>query len=250
MPIVQLADVSLNYIDEGEGEPILLIHGFGSSHIFNWVNPGWVDFLVKAGRRVIALDNRGHGESQKFYNPADYGSPRMADDAILLVERLGFPRIDVMGYSMGARITAFMALKRPDLVRSIVLGGLGWGMVTGIASPEPIAAALEADTLKEVTDLVGRMFRVFAEQTSSDRFALAACMRSSRQKIDVEDVARITVPALVAVGTKDVIAGDPDKLAALMPRAEVFHIEGRDHMVAVGDRSFKARVGDFLAGLD
>lgn len=246
MPLMELADVTLGYLDEGEGPAILLIHGFGSNRAVNWVYPGWVDFLVKMGRRVIALDNRGHGESTKFYDPAAYGADRMAEDAGALADALGVAEFDVMGYSMGARISAFLALKRPQAVRSVVLGGMGWGLITGIGSPEPIASALEAEALKDVKDREGRMFRVFAEQTKSDRRALAACMRSSRQKIAAEEVARIDVPVLVAVGTEDEVAGSPAKLAALMPRAEVFAIEKRNHMSAVGDKTFKARVEAFL----
>ena len=80
------------------GEPILLIHGFGSNHAVNWVNTLWVKVLAHAGRRVIALDNRGHGESQKLYDPADYHTATMAEDARRLIEHLGLGRIDVMGY--------------------------------------------------------------------------------------------------------------------------------------------------------
>ncbi len=249
VPEIALADVTLSYLDEGEGAPILLIHGFGSNKAINWVFPGWVEFLKKAGRRVIAVDNRGHGASQKFYDPADYGADRMAEDAALLLDALGITQVDVMGYSMGARITTFLTLQRPDLVRSIILGGMGWGLITGIGSPEPISQALEADRLSDVTDPIGRMFRIFAEQTKSDRLALAACMRSSRQKIAAEEVKKITVPVLIGVGTKDVIAGSPRDLAALMLNAEVFDIEGKDHMTAVGDKSFKERALAFLSAL-
>ena len=101
--------VRIAYIDvapEGSdlGEPILLIHGFASSHRINWVNPRWVDTLSKAGRRVIAFDNRGHGRSEKLYDPAAYHSDVMARDAANLLDHLSIPRADVMGYSMGARI--------------------------------------------------------------------------------------------------------------------------------------------------
>lgn len=155
-----------------------------------------------------------------------------------------------MGYSMGARISAFLALNHPDRVRSAIFGGLGYGMVNGVGDPEPIARALEAEKLSDVTDRTGRAFRAFADQTKSDRLALAACMRSSRQKISEEDVARIAQPVLVAVGTRDDIAGSPERLARLMPRAEVLEIPDRDHMVAVGDKVYKAGVLDFLERIE
>jgi len=246
MPQFHKDGVDIAYLDEGDGAPILLIHGFASNKQVNWVYPGWTDTLLKSGRRVIAIDNRGHGESSKFYDPAAYGAPVMAEDARRLLDHLEIEAADVMGYSMGARISAFLALNHPSRVRRAVFGGLGYGMVTGVGDPEPIASALEADRLQDVSDRTGRAFRAFAEQTGSDRLALAACMRSSRQKITEDDVRRIEVPALVAVGTEDDIAGSPQKLADLMPNAQVLDIPGRDHMVAVGDKIFKKGVLDFL----
>ena len=88
-------------------------------------------------------------------------------------------------------------------MRSLVLGGLGMQLVDGVGLPESIADALEAPSLADVTDPQGRMFRAFAEQTKSDRRALAACIRGSRQVLTREQVAGIDVPALIAVGTKD-----------------------------------------------
>ncbi|WP_029058764.1 alpha/beta fold hydrolase [Stappia stellulata] len=246
MPHFDSAGLRLAYLDEGEGEPILLIHGFASNKSVNWVYPGWVEMLVKAGRRVIAIDNRGHGESDGSHDPDDYGAPAMAEDARRLLEHLGLTGVDVMGYSMGARITAFLTLNHPDLVRSAIFGGLGYGMITGIGNPEPIASALEADKLSDVKDRNGRAFRAFADQTKSDRKALAACMRSSRQRISQDEVARIAQPVLVAVGTRDEIAGSAADLARLMPHAEVLDIPNRDHMVAVGDKAYKAGVLAFL----
>eukprot|EP00873_Tetraselmis_striata_P008428 jgi/Tetstr1/428692/TSEL_018680.t1 len=173
MPHFESAGLRLAYLDEGRGEPILLIHGFASNKQVNWVYPGWVEMLVKAGRRVIAIDNRGHGESQGSHNPDDYGAPTMAEDARRLLDHLDLPRVDVMGYSM----------------------------------------ALEAEKLSDISK---------------------------------EEVARITQPVLVAVGTRDEIAGSASELAALMPRAEVLDIPNRDHMVAVGDKVYKAGALAFL----
>ncbi|MEP3045775.1 MAG: alpha/beta hydrolase [Roseibium sp.] len=250
MPVFEESGVQIAYLDEGEGDPILLIHGFASNKQVNWVNPGWVDLLVKDGRRVIAIDNRGHGDSQKFHDPEAYGAPIMAEDARRLLDYLKIEQADVMGYSMGARISAFLTLNHPDRVKRAIFSGLGYGMVVGVGDPEPIAAALETEHLQDISDRTGRAFRAFAEQTGSDRMALAACMRSSRQKISEEDVARIERPVLVAVGTKDDIAGSPYKLAELMQHAEVLEIPGRDHMVAVGDKVHKQGVLAFLNNVE
>jgi pimeloyl-ACP methyl ester carboxylesterase len=238
--------VRIAYLDEGQGDPILLIHGFASNVQVNWVNTSWVGTLTRAGFRVIAMDNRGHGASEKLYDIAAYGAPVMAEDARRLLDHLGIGRADVMGYSMGARIAAFLVMAHPERVRSVIFAGLGINMVHGVGAPGPIAAALEAPSVDDVKNDAAKSFRVFADQTGSDRRALAACIRSSRDKISAEDLARISRPVLVAVGTEDVIGGSGPKLAALIPGAEALEITGRDHMKAVGDRVYKQGVLDFL----
>ena len=247
MPTFKHGDVEIAYLDEGQGDPIVLIHGFASNREVNWAFPSWVTTLTGAGFRVIAPDNRGHGQSSKLYNPADYHTDKMVEDARALLDHLDIERADVMGYSMGARITAFLTLKHPQRVRSAILGGLGYKLIDGAGLPEDIADALEAPSLDDVTDPMGRTFRAFADQTKSDRRALAACIRGSRQTLTPDEVAAIDTPTLVAVGTTDEVAGPADKLAALMPHATVLDIPGRDHMRAVGDRVFKDGVLQFLS---
>lgn len=238
--------MEIAFIDEGEGEPIVLIHGFASNKEVNWVNPGWVSTLKRAGRRVIALDNRGHGASSKLYTPEAYHCGVMAEDVRALLDHLGIERADVMGYSMGARITAFLAIDHPERVRSVILGGLGYRLIEGVGLPESIADALEAPSIGDVADPLGRMFRAFAEQTRSDLKALAACMRGSRQTITREQAASIKAPVLVAVGTRDAVAGSAQELAAVIPGAKALDIPDRDHMLAVGDRVYKNGVLEFL----
>ena len=241
--------VEIAFIDEGEptGAPILLIHGFASNIAANWVDPGWVKLLTGAGYRVVAYDNRGHGRSAKLYATEDYGAPLMAADARRLLDHLGIERADVMGYSMGARIAAFLALAHPARVRSLVFGGLGLNMVRGVAGTGPVARALEAASIEEVTNPTARTFRAFAEQTGSDLKALAACIRSARAPITTEDVGALRCPVLVVVGEQDVIGGSAEALAALIPGARGVTVAGRDHMKTVGDRAYKEAVLAFLA---
>ncbi len=243
-------EVEIAFLDEGQNlpnvEPIVLVHGFASTKEVNWVNPGWVRTLTGAGRRAIALDNRGHGQSTKLYDPADYHTAKMAEDVRALLDHLGIERADVMGYSMGARITAFLARNHPARVRSAILAGLGIKLVHGVGLPETVALGLEAPSLNDVTDPTSRMFRSFAQQTKSDLKALAACIRGTRQSLTPEQVAAISAPVLVAVGTEDDVAGNAHELAAMIPGARALDIPNRDHMLAVGDKTFKMGVLDFL----
>lgn len=233
-----------------DGVPVLLIHGFASTAHVNWVFPGWVKTLDDAGYRVIALDNRGHGQSDKPHDPEAYRPETMAADAAGLLESLGITSAHVMGYSMGARISAFLTINRPELVRSVIFGGLGMGMVDGVGDWDPIAHALMAASIDEVADERGRMFRAFADQTKSDRLALAACIRTSRTLVKPDDLAKLDMPVLIGVGTRDDIAGSASGLARFIRRSRALDIPNRDHMLAVGDKVFKAAVLEFLADVE
>jgi pimeloyl-ACP methyl ester carboxylesterase len=160
--------------------PVLLIHGFASNIDMNWVSTSWVRDLTAAGHRVIAIDNRGHGKSQKLYETTDYSGPLMARDALRLLDHLKVERAHVIGYSMGARIAAFLAIQNPERVASLVFGGMGGNMVRPMAGTGPIAVALEAAHIDDVKNPTARTFRAFAEQTRSDLKALAVCIRSGR----------------------------------------------------------------------
>ena len=229
---------------------VLLIHGFASNMQVNWIGTGWFGALHEAGYRVIALDNRGHGQSEKIYDKARYGAPMMAEDARGLLDHLDLPQAHVMGYSMGARISAFLSMSHPGRVRSVVFGGLGINMVRGVGGSDAIAEALEAKDAEAVDSENARMFRMFAEKTGGDLRALAACIRSARVKIKQEALSALDVPVLVAVGTEDHIAGEPQLLADIIPGARAFAIPRRDHNRAVGDPAYKTAVLDFYGALE
>ena len=250
MPSFSTDDGEFAYLDKGSGRPVVLVHGFASSARVNWFDTGWVDWLVQAGYRTIALDNRGHGDSVRLHHVEDYRLDKMSGDVLSLIEHLELPRIRAIGYSMGARILLDFASRHSERLEQLVLGGIGGAMAKAGLDREPIAAALLAPTLDDVDDPVGRGYRLFADQTRSDRQALAACIMTSRDLLTPADMARIDVPALIGVGTKDDIAGAPQPLADLMPNARALDIPGRDHMLAVGDKVFKRAVLDFYAEID
>lgn len=238
--------VEIAFDDEGQGEPILLIHGFASNGRVNWVDTGWVRTLVTGGYRVITIDNRGHGESEKLYDPLLYAAAEMAEDARRLLDHLGIARAHVMGYSMGARISAFLAIAHQGRVATVVLAGLAENMIKGVGGGAEIAKALEAASIDEVEDLGARSFRQFAETTRSDLKALAACIKSSRVRITEAMLGGITLPVLVVAGEKDDISGRVGPLVKAIPGAIGLTLPNRNHMSAVGDRGYKDAVLRFL----
>jgi pimeloyl-ACP methyl ester carboxylesterase len=246
MPSFRSDIVDISYEAAGEGPPILLIHGFASNARVNWRDTGWIRALTEAGYQVIAFDNRGHGESGKLYDVSAYPAPEMAEDARRLLNHLGIPQVLVMGYSMGARIAAFLTINHPERVRAAVFAGLAENMIKGFGGSEPIAQALEAANAEAIADLGARSFRIFADQTKSDLKALAACMRSERAKLTRADLARIKVPVLIVAGENDDIAGAVQPLVDAVPGSRGIVLPRRNHMNAVGDRQYKEAVIKFF----
>lgn len=247
MPSFQSNGITLAYEVHGEGKPVLCVHGFASSGLVNWVQTGWVETLTGAGYQAITIDNRGHGASEKLYDPEAYYPHLMAGDAVALLDELGIGKAAVLGYSMGARIAAFMAYQMPERVTCAIFGGMGMNLINGLTDSNDIITGLTAPSRETLTHPTARQFRIFAEHTGADRQALAACMETSRQPMAKADVRRIEVPVLVAVGEEDEMAGSPETLAGLLPKGEAFVIPRRDHMRATGDPKFKQAALAFLA---
>lgn len=226
--------------------PILLVHGFASSRANNWEDQGWYDALTDQDRRVIALDNRGHGESDTPHDPAYYDIPTMAGDSVALLDHLGIDRADVFGYSMGGRISIELVESHPERVNAAVLGGVGAATTADRGGRESIAEALEADSVDDVDTEVGRSFRLFAEENGNDLDALAAVIRAHGSTPSEADLAAVDVPILVATGENDERVGDPEELAALFGNGEAAVIPGTDHLTTVSNDAFQEAVLGFL----
>ncbi|KAF2990213.1 alpha/beta hydrolase [Methylocystis sp. MJC1] len=244
---VEIAYSDFEPLGDDRREPIVLIHGFASTHAVNWMFTQWVKTLTEDGRRVVVLDNRGHGRSQKLYDPAEYALDLMAADVAHLLDHLSIARADVMGYSLGARIGTVLTLAHPDRVRSLILGGIGQYLIQDAGLPSGLAEAMEAERIEDIDNSMLKIFRGFAESTRSDLKALAACVRGARKALDPAVLSKVECPVLICVGTRDDVAGDPSPLQPLFRNARVVDIPGRDHNRAVGDRIYKQAVVEFLA---
>lgn len=238
------ADIA--YIDRGDGPTVVLHHGFASDHEGNWVSSGVVDALLAAGRRVVAFDARAHGRSAKPHDPAAYADNAMERDLRGLFDHLALDDVDLVGYSMGAIVSAHFTPDEPR-VRTLVLGGVGAGIT--VERPRKMVDAMTegllADDPSTVTNPVGRAFRAFADSTGADRRALAAIQQAGAHAAPAP-VRRIAVPTLVLVGKADALVGDPQALAALIPDAECTIIDG-DHLGAVRDPAFAPTIVDWVS---
>jgi pimeloyl-ACP methyl ester carboxylesterase len=249
MPIFDSNGVSINYAVEGSGPEIVLVHGFASSLDGNWRRPGILDALVKSGRRVVALDCRGHGESGKPHDPQAYADNAMANDVIALMDHLGIAKADLMGYSMGGIISATLLTTRSERFRSVILSGVGDAIALGgfpRERGESIARAMESSDGGKAENETARGFRIFAERSGNDLQALAAMQKTPRRhSYDPSAFGRVTLPVLVLIGEGDTLAGPGDKLAAAIPGAKLVMVPG-DHLTAVGPALARAAV-EFLS---
>ncbi|MDX3433284.1 alpha/beta fold hydrolase [Streptomyces sp. ME01-18a] len=228
--------------------PVVLLHGFAAHARLNWEGPGVVEALVARGRRVYALDARGHGESDGPHDDTHYGESLMARDVRLLIDRIGADHVHLVGYSMGA-VVAVLAAAQDTRVSRLVAGGIGAGAVevggldTRVIPPELVSAALTADDAADAPERT-RAFRVLADTAGGDRLALAAQIRSVHR--DALPLDRITVPTLVLTGADDPLATRPEVLASAIAGAELTVLPG-DHLTAVRDPGFAGAVAEFLA---
>ncbi len=241
--------VGIEFEVDGSGPPVLLVHGFASDAIVNWVRPGVVDALEAAGHTVVAYDARGHGHSDAPHDPKAYGADRMVDDALGLIEHLGLGEIAVLGYSMGSQVAVGLMSRQP-LVRRAVLGGIGSRLLAARPGEAPypadaIAEALEVDDPAAIADATSRSYRAFADATGADRLALAALQRARALGARVE-LGSLDVPTLVLVGEADTLIGDPRVVVAALPRARLEIVPG-DHLSAVTSPEFVSAVLRFLA---
>jgi pimeloyl-ACP methyl ester carboxylesterase len=249
--------VNLAYDDlppiEGSAGTILLVHGFATSRAENWKRLGWLTAFQRKGYRTIAFDHRGHGESDKPHDPDAYGQETLLRDIVGLMDHLDLEWANLMGYSMGARLSLRMALDHPTRVGNVVLGGVGGRMLSADPPAKPgamtMAEALTTDDPDSITDRTQKGFRLFAEQQGEDRLALAACSQAhGGGRLTADDLAVIRAPTLVVAGALDNLAGDPRALADAIPGAKSVTLPAVDHFSAIPHALFKAAVFDFLEG--
>ena len=257
MPFCENDGVKIYYEVEGSGPEVIMVHGFASDLELNWRRPGIADAL-KAENRLVMMDCRGHGKSDKPKAPTMYGG-KMLGDILRLTEHLGIERANFLGYSMGSRLCLNLLLTHPERFKSVILGGF---VLPDPATTAPdtvredsVVKALLADSLEEVTDPVGRRFRQFAESTGADLKALAAVRTGSAEnqatelsqpETVLERIRSVSVPLMTIVGNDDFLPGDKSRMAMLVPNGCHFLIRGKDHLTVVPDPKFRMAARAFL----
>lgn len=254
--------VRIRYVEQGTGEPIVLIHGNGGS-LQGWIDAGILPNLAR-DYRVVAIDARGHGKSGKPHDAKAYGR-EMGLDVVRLLDHLGIRRAHIVGYSMGANITAMLLTSHPDRFITATLGGASgrfrWTAAdTARAEQEASEKERECVSRSQIRRLaaVGQPPPTDAEikkrseaclaDPNQDRFALAALHRAlPEQAITPEQAKAVNVPTLGVVGSLDPYLVSFRELKTLRPAMNLVVIEGATHGTAMRQPEFVAALRDFLA---
>lgn len=254
--------VKIRYVDKGEGEPVLLIHGFTSRLEF-WEKIGIISGLTKNGFRAVAYDARGHGASGKPHDPEQYGEEDV-EDVLRLLDHLSVDRAHVAGYSRGSMIASRLVAQHPDRVRSVVFGG--WAVGNPVSTLSSAKCQAVADSLSRGTYPVPLMRALIPEETplpsaeeqaqfmkqiveANDMVAVAAAFRSGCKAREITAAAlRATgVPALAIVGAFDGMAPSVRAMGREMQDGvQVVVIPKADHITAARHPAFLKHLLSFL----
>jgi pimeloyl-ACP methyl ester carboxylesterase len=254
------AGVKIHYTTEGKGEPVVLIHGYAASIAANWGQPGVIKALTDS-YQVIALDNRGHGQSDKPHDPAAYGV-KMTDDVIRLMDHLKIKKAHIVGYSMGGFMTEALETTHPNRFITATLGGAGWsdpkdetqqkffttladsleqgkGITPLILFLNPPGTPAPTPQMLEATN---KMFL-----SSNDPLALAAVARARFAPVIEKKIRSNKIPTLALIGEMDPLKAGVDQLKTMMPNLHVVVIPKGTHITAFANPLFSSSLKSFLA---
>jgi pimeloyl-ACP methyl ester carboxylesterase len=249
MTSLKVGGISLAYDDVGPREArgcVVLLHGFSSNRNENWRRVGWLGAFERRRMRAVALDLRGHGESDKPHDPAAYRIDVLTADIVGALDALGISSATLMGYSMGARLALATAMARPERFDRLVLGGIGGKMFEPPPSGNPMADAMDAADIDAISEPLLKSFRMFADEQGEDRKALSAFARARGDRFEPDALGRLGLPTLVVAGARDELAGSADELAERFPNGRAVTLPGCDHFSAIAHALFKAAVFDFI----
>jgi pimeloyl-ACP methyl ester carboxylesterase len=233
--------IRIHYTVDGVGYPVLLLHGISADGEMNWEWTGIAPALRAAGFRTVAIDQRGHGRSDKPHDAAAYADDRFAADVSAILDDSGIDDCALVGYSMGGYM-ALRTVPHEPRVSKLVLGGIG-DTAPKAWDREAVAIALEADDVDDLPAGEPRSIREYADATGADRRALAAIQRGRADTPFAFEA--ITIPTLVVVGEDDDLAGDAAELAHALTDAQFVTVAG-DHAGALIQPSLVEAIVNFL----
>jgi pimeloyl-ACP methyl ester carboxylesterase len=221
--------------------PVLLVHGFASNAEATWQVTGWVRALRDAGREVITVDLRGHGDSDKPADADSYAPERLGEDLVAVLDSAGAATVDVVAYSMGNRVVSDLCALAPERVRRVVIGGAGPQELLATWQLAEARAYLE-EGVPPGNELIAQVLGP-AIKAGADPDALLACIEGvAGSSLSIPG----STPVLFVVGENDPVPVGVQELA-MEWGSDVVTIPGRDHVSTLTARAFKDAAIDFLA---
>ncbi len=251
MPTVRREGLSLFYLDRGQGDPVVLLHGFTTSLLGNWERLGWVDLLAHSGFRVLALDLPSHGRSDRTHDAARCSTPSVAADVVALLDHVGVASACIVGFSLGGGVGLRVAIDHAGRVAKLVVAGVGDAALNGLHDPseiENLVGAFEATEVDAIPDLQARRIRRNADLAGNDPAALLPYLRHGGWPGGIDEPAPIDVPVLVVAAANDEYMRGTRALTEWLPHAAVVEIEGRGHHDLLDDERVRQSVVAFLHG--
>jgi len=231
---------------DDDAPTVIAVHGFASSCKDTWVDTGWVGSLLQAGFRVLGVDQRGHGRSEKPTAPRDYAMQLLVSDIENILDTYMVDPVLYLGYSLGARVGWHVCADLEHRIERAVLGGIPDGRPLGRLDLDQANAYIEHGT--PVTDPATQNYVRLAERVPENELralvALAGGMRFGDEDPDLGNAPH--QPVLVATGTLDAIFEDSKLLASRLPDGVFAAIEKRHHFNAPGSRQFRELGIEFL----
>ncbi len=260
MPYYNNDGIRIYYEVEGEGPPVILIHGFALNMDTNWKSPKWVKHL-KDSYKLILFDCRGHGKSDKPYLESDYGQ-KMNNDVVKLMNYLSIEKANFFGYSNGAMIIFELLLSKPEIFISAILGGFVLPLINNEEERvkytelnKKVVESFKAESSEQINDPSYRLYRQITEKSGNDLIALAAVVSGNIKRLYnpitsltemKKALKKIKIPVMTVLGSNDISPGDKTLAAQLIPNACHFQIQGKDHLTVVHDPKFHMIVKAYL----
>lgn len=255
--------VKIRYVTAGEGEAVVLIHGWMSdSTMWGRDAAGNTKLTPLPGFQAIAIDCRGHGKSDKPHDEKAYGT-KMADDVVRLMDHLKIKKAHLIGYSMGAFIAGKVAASHPDRVLSVIYGGQA-PLIKGTPSSGPgevevFAKAVKdgkglgpylievspADRPKPTLEVANAIAKYLYGEKDVEAFA-AAGLSLGKLAVSQKELRRFKGPVMFIYGSKDVSRDRISRVREMLGRGDVKVIEGADHITTLIKPDFGASVVAFL----
>ena len=251
MPYCKNKDISIYYEQHGEGLPVILVHGITVSFKDNFSNFGWVENLTDNGMKVVGLDLRGHGLSDKPLSTNDYGTHNLASDILAVMDELKLNKVAIVGYSLGSALTLHLIHTYPERFSRAVLIATGDSLIglnpaAFAQTSSNLYSAISSDTFPHELPEHISVYWKFVNESGANREALLALLKGKTLYLSIDEISNIQTPTMVISGGNDLVLGQGVILAEKLAESIYLEFEEADHFSLAAITKVKNAVVGFL----